>query len=54
MSAVSTATARNEFRQPKAAADAASGAVAPSVPRFAKPIWRLVSRAKRSGGKRWA
>src|SRR3712207_8690925 len=54
MATVRTATARNEARQPKAAAEAARGAVAARVPTLAKPICRLVSPAKRSGGKRRA
>src|ERR687893_740907 len=54
MATVRTATARNDARQPKAAAEAARGAVAARVPTLAKPICRLVSPAKRSGGKRLA
>src|SRR5690242_2321916 len=54
MTTVRRATAKNDARQPKAAAEAASGAVAASVPILASPICRLVRLAKRSGGKRRA
>src|SRR6478735_12325358 len=54
MTIVRTATARNDALQPKAEAEAASGAVAASVPILARPICRLVRLAKRSGGNRRA
>ena len=52
--AVTPATPAKDHRQPIAAAEAASGAVATSVPSPARPIWRLVRAAKRWGGKRCA